>query len=126
MDEEFITGYIAFKEEKLWDNKKPLEMNYANLAVHFIENGIMNVNGGQLQSRFYQIKKKWDLFSHLRGLSMNTKTGLGWDEEGHHFTASEEHWASLEEISYSNLQPDILVVIFGPSRTFRIFKLCVV
>lgn len=47
---------------------------------------------------------------------MNTKTGLGWDEETYSFTTSEEHWVSLEEVSNCNFQQLTFHTFFSVSK----------
>ncbi|XP_071918108.1 uncharacterized protein [Coffea arabica] len=101
MDEAFLTAYFSFRENNVWDNKKLLETNYDMLAGHLASNGIMIVTDQQLQTRFYHIKKKWDLFCNLREISSKSETGVGWSEDSCCFTADDEHWANLEQTNAS-------------------------
>nr|XP_027063947.1 uncharacterized protein LOC113690309 [Coffea arabica]XP_027063948.1 uncharacterized protein LOC113690309 [Coffea arabica]XP_027063949.1 uncharacterized protein LOC113690309 [Coffea arabica]XP_027063950.1 uncharacterized protein LOC113690309 [Coffea arabica]XP_027063951.1 uncharacterized protein LOC113690309 [Coffea arabica]XP_027063952.1 uncharacterized protein LOC113690309 [Coffea arabica]XP_027063953.1 uncharacterized protein LOC113690309 [Coffea arabica]XP_027063954.1 uncharacterized p len=101
MDEAFLIAYVSFRENNWWDNKKSLETNYDMLASHLVSNGIMTVTGQQLQTRFYHIKKKWDLFCNLRGRSSKSETGVGWNEDSYCFTADEEHWQNLVQTNSS-------------------------
>ncbi|XP_071902510.1 uncharacterized protein [Coffea arabica] len=101
MDEAFLTAYVSFRENNVWDNRKSLETNYDMLAAHLASNDIMTVTGQQLQTRFYHIKKKWDLFCNLRGISSKIETGVGWSEDSYCFTADDEHWANLEQTNAS-------------------------
>nr|XP_027101767.1 uncharacterized protein LOC113722711 isoform X2 [Coffea arabica] len=99
MDEAFLIAYVSFRENNWWDNKKLLETNYDMLASHLVSNGIMTVTGQQLQTRYYHIKKKWDLFCNLRGISSKSETGVGWNEDSYCFTADEEHWQNLVQLT---------------------------
>ncbi|XP_071916418.1 uncharacterized protein [Coffea arabica] len=101
MDEAFLTAYVSFRENDVWDKRKSLETNYDMLAAHLVSNHILTVTGQQLQTRFYHIKKKWDLFCNLRGISSKTETGVGWSEDSYCFTADDEHWANLEQTNAS-------------------------
>ena len=91
MDEVFLIAYVNFRKNNWWNNKKSLEMNYDILAGHLVSNGIMTVTGQQLQTRFYRIKKKWDLFCSLHGIFSKSKTGVGWVAKSYCFIANDEY-----------------------------------
>lgn len=96
MDDTFISAYIQFKADRVWDSSRSLDWNFDNLAAHLVEKHNIHVTGGQCKSRFYRFKRKWHNFCQLRGLSRSPETGIGWDAENDCFTANPEHWAALE------------------------------
>ena len=104
----YVRTYVEWQKNEKWEPTITTFANYTALANYLSQECGVNCTASQCQSKYYRMVDKWRLFTHLRGDSAKSETGIGWDAEHRCFVAHKEQWAYLSKVySISIFELDI-------------------